>query len=85
LAQRAARGELSEGDMDVSSDDEGDVTLRPWNGLCTNKHTYIQTHQFLTFAAYLELALTFSFCYFFFSRSWAIKQPWYPPDVAVHE
>lgn len=29
LAQRAARGELSEGDMDVSSDDEGDVTLRP--------------------------------------------------------
>ncbi|KAM0546690.1 hypothetical protein ACHAPJ_010727 [Fusarium lateritium] len=29
LAQRAARGELSDGDMDVSSDDEGDVTLRP--------------------------------------------------------
>ena len=29
LAQRAARGELSDGDMDVSSDDEGDLTLRP--------------------------------------------------------
>ncbi|KAF5677916.1 non-clathrin vesicle coat protein [Fusarium heterosporum] len=29
LAQRAARGELSEGDMDVSSEDEGDMTLRP--------------------------------------------------------
>ena len=29
LAQRAARGELSDGDMDVSTDDENDVTLRP--------------------------------------------------------
>ncbi|KAF4982710.1 hypothetical protein FZEAL_1737 [Fusarium zealandicum] len=29
LAQRAARGELSDIDMDLSSDDEGDVTLRP--------------------------------------------------------
>ncbi|KAM5351781.1 hypothetical protein ACJ41O_004504 [Fusarium nematophilum] len=29
LAQRAARGELSDGDMDLGSDDEGDVTLRP--------------------------------------------------------
>ncbi|CAG7554393.1 unnamed protein product [Fusarium equiseti] len=29
LAQRAARGELSDGDMDVSSDEEGDITLRP--------------------------------------------------------
>ncbi|SPJ74589.1 related to SEC7, component of non-clathrin vesicle coat [Fusarium torulosum] len=29
LAQRAARGELSDGDMDVSSEDEGDLTLRP--------------------------------------------------------
>lgn len=30
LAQRAARGELmTDGDMDISEDDEGDVTLRP--------------------------------------------------------
>ncbi|KAL2694271.1 hypothetical protein Neosp_000846 [[Neocosmospora] mangrovei] len=29
LAQRAARGELSDGEMELSSDDEGDVTLRP--------------------------------------------------------
>ncbi|KAF7555312.1 hypothetical protein G7046_g6580 [Stylonectria norvegica] len=29
LAQRAARGELSDGDMEVSSSEEGDETLRP--------------------------------------------------------
>ncbi|OAQ66457.1 Sec7 domain-containing protein [Pochonia chlamydosporia 170] len=29
LAQKAARGDLSDGDMDVSADEEGDETLRP--------------------------------------------------------